>query len=85
VKPMVRKISAIALAAVIACTTGVMVAEAGGGNSKAKSAANFMYLSKPGCGPDKTNGVAGASGRHTGQPPKAENRQDCPSPPGQQK
>jgi hypothetical protein len=39
---------------------------------------------KPGCGPDKTNGVAGKSGQHTGQPPKADNRQDCPNPPGQQ-
>jgi hypothetical protein len=39
---------------------------------------------KPGCGPDKTNGVAGNSGQHTGQPPKADNRQDCPNPPGQQ-
>jgi hypothetical protein len=39
---------------------------------------------KPGCGPDKTDGVAGASGRHTGQPPKDNNRGDCPNPPGQQ-
>jgi hypothetical protein len=40
---------------------------------------------KPGCGPDKTDGVAGNSGRHDGQPPKADDRKDCPNPPGQQK
>jgi hypothetical protein len=40
---------------------------------------------KPGCGPDKTDGVAGNSGRHTGQPPKDDNRGDCPNPPGQNK
>jgi hypothetical protein len=40
---------------------------------------------KPGCGPDKTDGVAGNSGRHEGQPPKADDRKDCPNPPGQQK
>jgi hypothetical protein len=33
---------------------------------------------KPGCGPDKTDGVAGGSGYHDGQPPKSDNRQDCP-------
>ena len=42
------------------------------------------HKEKPGCGPDKTDGVAGASGQHLGQPPKADNRQDCPNPPGQQ-
>lgn len=39
---------------------------------------------KPGCGPDKTDGYAGESGRHTGQPPKDQDRGDCPHPPGQQ-
>lgn len=38
---------------------------------------------KPGCGPDKTEGVAGNSGRHTGQPPKRPDRQDCPHAPPQ--
>jgi hypothetical protein len=33
---------------------------------------------KPGCGPDKTNGVAGGSGYHDGQPPKSDGRGDCP-------
>jgi len=36
---------------------------------------------KPGCGPDKTDGVAGGSGQHTGQPPKQPDRQDCPNAP----
>jgi hypothetical protein len=42
------------------------------------------HLQKPGCGPDKTDGLAGNSGVHDGQPPKADDRQDCPNPPGQQ-
>ena len=36
---------------------------------------------KPGCGPDKTDGVAGNSGRHSGQPPKRPDRRDCPNAP----
>ena len=36
---------------------------------------------KPGCGPDKTNGTAGNSGTHQGQPPKDQNRGDCPKKP----
>lgn len=38
---------------------------------------------KPGCGPDKSDGWAGKSGQHTGQPPKDQHRGDCPHPPGQ--
>ena len=49
------------------------------------NASQVQYLSKPGCGPDKTDGTAGKSGTHTGQPPKDPNRQDCPTPPGQNK
>jgi hypothetical protein len=49
----------------------------------AKTAKEFKSVceDKPGCGPDKTDGVAGNSGRHTGQPPKQPNRQDCPHAP----
>jgi phosphodiesterase/alkaline phosphatase D-like protein len=32
----------------------------------------------PGCGPDKSDGYAGGSGYHDGQPPKSDGRQDCP-------
>jgi hypothetical protein len=32
----------------------------------------------PGCGPDKNGGWAGGSGYHDGQPPKSDNRGDCP-------
>jgi opacity protein-like surface antigen len=66
----------------------------GGGSShvqyKAKQPCPVSQLSdlcnatKPGCGPDKTDGYAGASGRHVGQPPKDQNRGDCPHPPGQE-
>jgi hypothetical protein len=49
-----------------------------------KSNAGQNQYAKPGCGPDKTDGVAGNSGRHQGQPPKDQNRGDCPNPPGQQ-
>ena len=66
----------------VAVSGGVLAAEAA---PKKQDAALIMYLAKPGCGPDKTDGVAGNSGRHTGQPPKAPNRQDCPHPPGQNK
>jgi hypothetical protein len=52
-------------------------------NAKKSNTGGLQY--KPGCGPDKTNGVAGNSGQHIGQPPKDQNRGDCPNPPGQQK
>ncbi len=65
---------------------GVAVALAvGTGAVPGKDASAVQYLSKPGCGPDKTDGVAGNSGQHTGQPPKRPARQDCPNPRGQNK
>ena len=70
--------------------TGVVLATGGVGKPKSnvaqgpKDPATTQYL-KPGCGPDKTDGVAGNSGRHSGQPPKDQNRGDCPNPPGQNK
>ena len=42
------------------------------------NASQVQYRAKPGCGPKKTDGQAGNSGTHTGQPPKADNRADCP-------
>lgn len=60
--------------------TGLVLANQGGIPNG--GAAQDEYL-KPGCGPDKTDGVAGNSGRHDGQPPKDDNRGDCPNPPGQ--
>jgi hypothetical protein len=55
----------------------------GGGETHKRGAASVQYKLKPGCGPDKTDGVAGNSGQHVGQPPKDQNRGDCPNPPGQ--
>lgn len=57
---------------------GAALVSAAGLGANNKNASAVQYLTKPGCGPDKTNGVAGNSGQHTGQPPKAPNRQDCP-------
>ena len=63
---------------------GAGLAVASGGGASDRGAAHVQYGEKPGCGPDKSDGVAGKSGRHTGQPPKAPDRGDCPNPPGQQ-
>jgi hypothetical protein len=46
--------------------------------TKTPSASHHQYSPKPGCGPWKTDGYAGKSGQHTGQPPKQPNRKDCP-------
>lgn len=73
----------VAICAFIGGTTAIAVATGGGGGYNSPPV-QVQYKEKPGCGPDKTDGVAGGSGRHTGQPPKADNRQDCPNPPGQQ-
>ena len=63
---------------------GAAIAVAGGGGSTDYgNAGHDQYHEKPGCGPDKTDGVAGNSGRHDGQPPKDDDRGDCPNPPGQ--
>jgi hypothetical protein len=57
------------------------LAFAGGGTSLVLASGGGSALHS---GPDKTDGVAGASGQHTGQPPKDQSRGDCPNPPGQQ-
>jgi hypothetical protein len=64
---------------------GTTFAMATGGGSGGNPHGTPGHQLKPGCGPDKTDGVAGNSGRHTGQPPKDNNRGDCPNPPGQNK
>lgn len=79
-----RLLAVVASLAIVGSSAAI-VSAAGLGGTKSKSASAVQYLTKPGCGPDSTDGVAGNSGRHTGQPPKAPNRQDCPNPPGQQK
>jgi hypothetical protein len=50
----------------------------GGGGGSSGGDDDDCGPEKPGCGPDKTDGVAGGSGYHDGQPPKADGRQDCP-------
>jgi hypothetical protein len=62
-------------------SAGVVIA-AQGGDGNGNGAGTNAY-DKPGCGPDKTDGTAGSSGTHTGQPPKDQDRGDCPTPPGQ--
>ena len=81
-----RLLSNLAIIVVIAAVAvgGAALAIAGGGGKQA-NAGLTQYDQKPGCGPDKTDGVAGGSGQHTGQPPKEPERKDCPEPPGQQK
>jgi hypothetical protein len=78
----VRRPLLIALATLAFIGGGTSLVLACGGGWDGGGAANHQY--KPGCGPDKTDGVAGNSGRHQGQPPKDQNRGDCPNPPGQQ-
>jgi hypothetical protein len=78
----IRVTTTILVTAALAAGGAAIVSAAGTGSAN-KDAAAVQYLTKPDCGPDKTDGVAGNSGQHTGQPPKAPNRQDCPSSPGQ--
>ena len=79
----VRRPLVILLATLAFVGGGASLVLAAGGGSGGSGAAKVQY-NKPGCGPDKTDGVAGASGQHIGQPPKDQNRGDCPNPPGQQ-
>ena len=79
---MRRRSMAIALVTLAFCGGGTSLVLASNGGTSNNGAAQDEYL-KPGCGPDKTYGVAGDSGQHTGQPPKDQNRGDCPDPPGQ--
>lgn len=79
-----RRRLAVILSTLALLAAGATVAVAGGGGSTHHgNAAHDQYNGKPGCGPDKTDGYAGHSGRHEGQPPKDHNRGDCPNPPGQ--
>ena len=79
-----RKPAAVALA-LVALAGGTTLAVAADGGGAHGNSGKSQYGSKPGCGPDKPDGMAGASGRHTGQPPKDQDRGDCPTPPGQSK
>ena len=80
----VRRPLVIAIATLVIAGGGTSLVLASGGGSSLHTGAAKVQYNKPGCGPDKTDGVAGASGQHTGQPPKDQNRGDCPNPPGQQ-
>ena len=80
----VRRPLVIAIATLVFAGGGTSLVLASGGGSSLHTGAAKVQYNKPGCGPDKTDGVAGASGQHTGQPPKDQNRGDCPNPPGQQ-
>ncbi|MBI5105787.1 MAG: hypothetical protein HZB46_12565 [Solirubrobacterales bacterium] len=74
---LVRRVTSTALALAV-LGGGVAFAGSASHSVQTGSAAKQQYNTKPGCGPWKTDGVAGSSGRHTGQPPKAPDRADCP-------
>ena len=82
---MIRHLAIALVTLALVASGSALVFAAGNPAGPKKNASAVQYLQKPGCGPDKTDGVAGASGRHTGQPPKRPNRQDCPNPRGQNK
>lgn len=76
-----RQLAAI-LGAVVLLGVGAAIAVAcDGGSTDHGNAGHDQYNDKPGCGPWKTDGYAGGSGYHDGQPPKADDRGDCPKPP----
>lgn len=83
VYPACMRRLAITIASIALLAGGVSVAVACNGGTADGNAGRNQYHQKPGCGPDKTEGVAGNSGYHDGQPPKDDNRGDCPEPPGQ--
>jgi hypothetical protein len=70
----------IAAFALLLCGTGLAVASMGGASGHSNAGHN-QYNPKPGCGPWKSDGYAGGSGYHFGQPPKDHHRRDCPKPP----
>ena len=74
---------AVTVAALVLLVSGVSLAVActGGASGHDGNAGYDQYNPKPGCGPWKTDGYAGGSGYHSGQPPKDDNRGDCPKPP----
>ena len=73
---------AVILSTVALLGVGAAIAVAGGGGSTHDGNAGYwQYHPKPGCGPWKSDGWAGGSGHHDGQPPKRPHRRDCPKPP----
>lgn len=82
---IVRPLMVLLVILVIAAFGATFAIAGDGGSSGGANAGNVQYGLKPGCGPDKTEGVAGNSGQHEGQPPKEPERRDCPEPPGQNK
>ena len=79
---VVRRTATLLIAAVFVFGGAALASATGWGAGDGKPAHPKYQQLKPGCGPDKTDGVAGGSGRHVGQPPKDQNRGDCPNPPG---
>ena len=77
---MRRLATLIAAVALLVGGTSLAVACVGGASGN-DNAGHYQYNEKPGCGPDKTDGWAGGSGRHDGQPPKDDDRGDCPEAP----
>ena len=77
---MRRLVTLIAAAALLVGGTSLAVACVGGASGH-DNAGHDQYNPKPGCGPWKTDGYAGGSGYHFGQPPKDHSRGDCPKPP----
>jgi hypothetical protein len=83
---MRRLLSVLVVLVALGAGATLATATGGGGWNHGNGSAHEQYdKAKPGCGPDKTDGVAGNSGQHVGQPPKDQNRGDCPEPPGQNK
>jgi hypothetical protein len=81
---MRKLLTAVVVLVALGAGTALATGTGGGGWQPGPGSGHVQYDKlKPGCGPDKTDGVAGNSGQHTGQPPKDQNRGDCPNPPGQ--
>lgn len=74
----IKRLTAILSAVVLIASGGTLAIASGYGSTDHGNAGTDQYKEKPGCGPDKTDGIAGNSGEHDGQPPKADERGDCP-------
>jgi len=79
-----QRVLAAGAAVLLIISGGALAVASGGGSTEHGDAGHDQYHAKSGCGPAKSDGYAGQSGRHEGQPPKDHDRGDCPSPPGQQ-
>lgn len=79
----VQKIVIAIVVIALAFGGGALAVACTGGGSGHENAGHDQYHEKPGCGPWKSDGNAGESGRHDGQPPKDDDRGDCPDPPAQ--